>query len=256
MENLTPINGAYLLKENREGFDVVERGDLKLQIAARTGNNYTNFSNKCDIVVAPKGGKYKVGDTVWVHHFVSDQKYNDGLLYANENQFWFKGDKLSEIEDDNIVIFQPDLHDESTTASGLILISYDTKNSEKFGERGKVVSGGGLKKGSQIYYHKNRELEVWENEVMYLIIEKTEICMVDGECFGDWYISEPLNETDLYFKYKIRFPKKGVISLLKNPHLPLDGSFVVLANAVVPCFVSPDKILSTIDLPEAVSLSA
>lgn len=254
-KNVTTFNNSYLLEENRDSFDKVKRGDLELQIAARTGNQYTNFSNKFNVVEAPKDGKYKVGDVVWGHHFILDQTAYDGLFYANEEQIWFKGNTLLEVNDENIVVFVPYLHEEIERPSGIVVISYDSSNEHTYGDRGKVVSGGGLPVGSEIYYLKNRDYELWENEIMYFVVDKDFVCMVNGEPFGEWYVTKVINDTDLYFSHDIRLPRGGVIALLQNPNLPYDGKYGLLSRRPSQSFVSPDKILGIVDLPSNVSLS-
>lgn len=255
-EKLTTINKAYILKELRDGFDEVQRGSLKLKMASRTGNKYTNFTNRCEIVKTFKNSKYKVGDVVWVHYLVSDQLAYDDYLFAGERQIWFKAENIKDVQDEDIVVFKYDLHEETTRPSGIVLISYDEGNSDKYGLRGKVVGGGGLEKGSQIYFNKDRENEVWQDEEQYLVIEKKNVCMVDGKLFGDWYYAEPVDITDMYLKHKIRLPKGGVIALLKNPLLAYDGVHVVLRKLSSPYFVSPREILAIVDLPSAVSPSS
>lgn len=246
--NLTTIGKTYLLRERRDGFDEIQRGSLTIKMADRTGNEYTNFSNRCEVIHAPKKGKYKEGDLVWVHHLVRDQSAYDDLIYASEEQIWFAADNIEDLTDGDIVVFKHNLHNEDKTDSGLVLISYDDANKEKYGLRGEVVSGY-LPKGTDIYYKKNMEYEVWQNELMYLIVDKKHICMADGVVTENWYEIEKVDETSLYISKKIRMPKRGIIALLKNPSLPLHGQFCVLRRDVSPRFVSPSEILATIEIP-------
>lgn len=247
-KNLTTIGETYFLKELRDGFDTIERDELKIQMSKRTGNEYTNFSNKCVVMYAPKKGKYKQGDVVWVHHYVVDQKQGD-YMYAREDQIWFKGDSLLNVNNEKIVVFKYKLHEETTTASGLILISYDTDGMEKYGFKGEVVSGGGLKKGDTFYFIKNTEYELWENEEQYFIVDIDNVCKVNGRIRDGYYETKKVNITDMYFNHKLRMVKGGVISLLNNPNLPNDGLFCVLRKKPSCSFVRPEEVLALLDVP-------
>jgi len=254
-QKLTTINKAYLLKERRDGFDEIQHGSLTLTMQAREGNEFTNFSQRFEIVACPsKDSKYKKGDIVWGHHFIIKQKAFDDLFYAGESQIWFKADKITDLVDDDIVVFQYVLHEETQTASGLTLINYnDQKTTAK--EKGikcRVVSGA-LLKGSEMRFYKNRQQEVWQNEEQYLLTDKKFITEVNGVPYGQWYEAKLVDDIDLYKQYKTRI-KKGFIVLLNNPELPYHSELALVQKKPVLSFVNHDEILALVEIPDTLAL--
>lgn len=252
---LTTVNRAYLLKERRDGFDEIQHGSLTLKMEARTGNEFTNFSQRFEIMACPpKDSKYKEGDIVWGHHFIIKQKAFDDLYYAAEDQIWFKTDNISDLIDDEIVVFQYVLHEETKTDSGLILINYNDQKTtaRKKGIKCRVVAGA-LPKDSEIRFYKNRQQEVWQHEQQYLITEKRFVTELEGSPYGQWYDASLIDDVDLYKKHKTII-KKGFIVLLNNPKLPYHKNYAVIAKKPVLSFVNHDEILAIVEIPDKLAL--
>lgn len=237
---LSTLRGKYLLREKRDFFDAVKRGDLELDLTVKTGFVYSDFSNCCEVVAAPTDGKYRVGETVWVHHFVFDDRVRDDQfgepLYATrEENIFFAGESPLECDDEDFVVFQY-LKTKEKEINGIV-----AQIATEDDRRGRVVAGA-LPKDAVITYRLNKELEFFHNEEQYLLIEKDWITSVNGKPYGDWYETDDFENT--YFdcgfihlkgqigaktqlKMQLAGTKKEKIVKLNNPSLPLHGKTVI-----------------------------
>lgn len=246
-ETLTTINRAYIVRELRDGFDTIKHGSLDLLMRTRTGNKYTNFTNRCRVLAAPKGGKYAVGDVVWVHHFVLNQSFGDDL-YCAEHQIWISGDRIAEVESDELVVFKYRNISEKTTPSGIFLVTFEDTDEKNM--KGDVVAGA-LPKGSVIEWIADNEYEFWQDEQQYLVVDKEHITTIDGVLTEGFYEYEKLTlseRQDLFRQHGI-MPKKGFIARLKNSLLPYHGKHCWLSTSSAQRFVRPPEILAILDLP-------
>jgi hypothetical protein len=237
--DFSTLNRKYLVRELKEGFETIERNGLKLHTAKKTGFEDTaNFSNRCEVVVAPEGGKYKRGENVFVHHGIATDRFRNDwfgeVLYATrEENIWFKGEKPEDLVDDELIIFKY-LKKDIEEHNGIV-----TQVSSVDELRGEVVSGA-LPKGVEITYRINKEMEFFFNEEQYLITEKKFITSVNGKPFGEWYEYDDFE--DEYFdeglitlkgqlgaqrKYKIEPKHTQKIIKLNNELLPLHGKVVL-----------------------------
>lgn len=244
MKKFSTINSKYLLTELRDGFDYVKDDGFEIRIRTREGFKYNDFSQRCKVIAAPEDGMYKVGDIVWVHHFVMDDVYDgtfdgitDGLIYATrEENILFKGSSPEDCVRDGITVFKY-LKQEQELSDGVIT---KVKKDDDFSG---IVVAGDIPKGTVIKYKLNMELELWHNEEQFLVIDTENIMAVNGEPFMDWYEFDPLDDEKFDFgwgfltgqvgvqeKLGTYVTKKQKIVKLKNPNLKLDGALAIVQD--------------------------
>ena len=157
---LSTLRGKYLLREIRDGFDVIEKDGITIYKRPSEGFEYVNFSMKCEIVAAPEYGKYGVGQHVFVHHMVKGDAWSENwsteeLLATVEENILFAGESPLDCKEKDVVVFKYFKKPEEKTDSGIVKQIGFTDDS-----RGEVV-GGALKAGDIITYRENKELEIF-----------------------------------------------------------------------------------------------
>lgn len=229
-QDFSTLNAKYLLREIKEGFETIKHGDLELVTAKKTGfEDYANFSNHCEVVVAPQDGKYKRGQRVFVHHGIATDRFKNDwfgeVLYATvENNIWFVGDKPEDMVDDELIIFKY-LKNDIEEENGIV-----TQVSSVDESKGETISGA-LPKGLTITYRKNKEMEFFFNEEQYLITEKKYITSVDDVPFGGWYEYDDFE--DDYFDTGL-IALKGQLGISRELGVePLQGQKIIKLNNVL-----------------------
>lgn len=237
--NLSTLRGKYLLKELRDGFDVIEKNGVTIYKRPSEGFELANFSMKCEIIACPEDGKYGKGQHVFVHHFVKNDVWSsnfstDEVLATVEENILFAGESPEDCNEKDVVVFKYLKKKEDATDSGIVTQLGFTDE-----YKGEVVSGA-LNKGDIITYRTNKELEIFWEEEQYLYIDVMNITSVNGEPVGNWYEVDDFEEeyfdtgiiqlkgqTGLSKKYDIELKGKQKIVRLNNPKLPYHGRMVL-----------------------------
>lgn len=234
-EKFSTLGGKYIVKESREHIDFISFGSLTLKSAARESFAYSDKSNRFEVMYAPEGGLFSVGEHVWGHHFIYDSPFKD--CYATlEDNLWFAGDsptKATKLKD-GMVIFKP-LKQTEKASNGIV---YElAKEVDLVG----VVVDGPLPKGAQITFVKNKEYEMFYGEERYFVVDIEQVTTVNGEPYGEFYACEN------FLKYQTEIDgltvfgqegkirelgfskiKRGILCKLHNTKLPHHGKYAVL----------------------------
>ena len=238
LSNLSTLRGKYLLREIREGFDVFMKGGIRVYKQKSEGFEYTDFSMKCEILVAPENGKYKKGQNVFVHHQVSDDKWsnefsNDEILATREENILFAGESPEDCDEKDVVVFKYRKKVEKVENGIVSQVGF-------YNDSEGIVVSGGLKRGDVITYRINKELEIFWEEEQYLFIDLVNITSLNGKPYGFWYevddfendyfdtgIIQLKGQTGLSKKHNIELRGRQKIVKLKNEKLPYNNKMVL-----------------------------
>jgi hypothetical protein len=250
------LRGVYLLKEDRSGFDTIKlTDDVTLFMRPREGFASTNFSNCCRIVHSPENGKYSVGERVWVHHFIVDQRFKRNNkfgeeIYAREEQIFFSAEDITNFKDPDVCVFQY-LSTGEHASNGVIIPASTDDN------KGRVVTGC-FPGGSVIEFVPNKEYEIFFNEKQYLVIDKRHVTSLDGIPYGDYYRIDAFENFEYQGNFgiikgqlgkqlheKISLPQKLSLALLYSPSLELDGKTAIV-NTPKGKWAHSESILATL----------
>jgi hypothetical protein len=266
-EIVNTLGKTYIVRELKEGFDDFSLGetDVKIQMRPRQGvGKFTNFSNRCEILVAPENGKYKVGQSVFVPNAVVDNKispkiaeslgvnikYLSGSLYLGEHNILFEGEDITKIEGDEWSVFQIKKQSE-VVENGITIIDPEDDTI------GYVICGA-LNKGDKITWVSSKRIEIWQKEKQYWVTHKDWITSVNDEPYGEYYRidnyskrSGKVNGIELkgqtYARklFGLSIPdKKYEIIDLYNPCLPNHGKSALFRRVKPMPFVHQDSLVA------------
>lgn len=245
-KNFQTLNGAYLLRETKEGFDEFKLGETEVDIKMmpRTGvKDFANFSKHCIVKYRPENGKYQVGQHVWVPHLIAKNQVDasafleDGknLLYCGEHNILFEGEDITKIDTDEWVVFRIQKQHEVEENGITVIVPEDD-------EIGYVVCGA-LEESTKITWVTSKRVEFWQNEQQYWVTHIEHITSVDDKVYGDYYEIDTFKDYELITggivikgqraamklnKIDNLPSKKHILVKLSNPNLPYHGRTAII----------------------------
>jgi hypothetical protein len=172
------VNKLTMLREIKEGFDIIKVGNHIFDVQEREGSEFLSFSNRCEVLEVYDDSPYKVGDEVIVHHHVKDQvvrhKGQDVLLAYPDEILAVKKFDLFDMQDDryleNFVVYDGVMASPITIGkSGAYKRDFWVRNVAK------------TFNGELIEYLDNADYEIIHREKMYYLIKNEDIFMKDGK---------------------------------------------------------------------------
>lgn len=174
--------------------DEIKVGDFTMKIDTIFRRHW-NAVQQAKVVACPEGMELKVGDTVYVHHFVIEEERK--VPVKGKDCRWLEYNQIYARMRDGIlkalgyyVLVEPVKYDESKfkkeTDSGLILTQKaGTEYVDRVGtvlHVGDEASDAGIDVGDKIFFNKNCEYEInIEGKKMYRMEKRDVIAAIDPE---------------------------------------------------------------------------